>query len=463
MAKSKKAAQDKDDEPKIGLIKRLADEITKTDHFARDAGRKLYVYSNGGFYTPYGQHYIGRLVKSLLISWELTDAWSSNLSKEVAEYILVDAPELWDKPPQNIINLKNGLYNLEEGKLNKHTPDHLSPIQIPISYDPEATCPAWEKFVSEVFPEDAQDLAWEIPAWLMTPDTSIQRSILLTGEGANGKSTYLTAVSNFIGQSNMSNMSLHKIESDRFSVARLVGKLANICSDLPSAHLSGSSNLKAITGGDRITAEYKFRNSFEFTPYSRLIFSANHPPRSEDSSHAFFRRWLVVPFLRTFEGKEEIPRDVLDACLADEKELSGVLNKALAVLPCLRKQGFTESDSMKAAWNDFRSATDPLIVWVERNTIKGADVFIVKADFYSAYVTDCEIGGRIAPTQNSFGRTITKLFPEIKEGQRTIKVKNKQGVEKSKVVWAYIGIRLKTEDEIDEEEYDSQVLTLYNR
>ena len=47
-------------------------------------------------------------------------------------------------------------------------------------------------------------------------------------------------------------------------------------------------------------AEYKFKDSFEFVPYARLVFSANHPPKSQDASPAFFRRWLVVPFERTF-------------------------------------------------------------------------------------------------------------------------------------------------------------------
>src|SRR4029434_3780586 len=97
-------------------------------------------------------------------------------------------------------------------------------------------------------------------------------------------------------KTNSSALSLHKLESDRFAVARLYGKLANICPDLPSEHLAGTSIFKAITGGDVITGEYKFKDSFDFVPIARLVFSANNPPRSQESSQGFFERWFVIPF-----------------------------------------------------------------------------------------------------------------------------------------------------------------------
>ncbi len=99
-------------------------------------------------------------------------------------------------------------------------------------------------------------------------------------DGANGKSTYLRGVMAFIGKRNISAVILHKLENDRFSAARLIGKLANICPDLPGSDLTGTSVFKAITGGDPLMAEYKFKDSLEFAPYARMVFSANHRPRA---------------------------------------------------------------------------------------------------------------------------------------------------------------------------------------
>ena len=156
-------------------------------------------------------------------------------------------------------------------ELRDHDPAFLSPVQIPVTYDPSADCREWDKFVSEVFPEDAQELAYELAADLITPSRSSQKALLLLGEGSNGKSTYLRAVGAFVGSTNAAGVSLHKLESDRFATARLMGKLANICPDLPSTHLTETSVFKAIVGGDDLHAEYNYAESLEFQPYCRLV------------------------------------------------------------------------------------------------------------------------------------------------------------------------------------------------
>ena len=150
-----------------------------------------------------------------------------------------------------IINVKNGLLNVETGQLEPHTPNHLSPIQIPVHYDPKATCPETEKFVVRVFPPGAVDLAWDIYGHLMVPDTSMQKSFLLSGDGGNGKSTWLAALTAFLGRENISTISLQDLADTRFHGAELVGKLANICADLSGKQLAETGVFKKITGGDR--------------------------------------------------------------------------------------------------------------------------------------------------------------------------------------------------------------------
>ena len=233
-----------------------------------------------------------------------SDAWSRRLAEEAIEYIRVGAPQLLERPSLDEINVRNGILNVSTHQLRAHDPDFLCSVQLPVAFDAAATCLAWERQITETFPEDAAQagIAWEIIAWLMTPDTRIQKALLLLGEGGTGKSTFLRALTEFLGEENVSNLPLHKLETERFSAARLVGKLANICADLPSTHLETSSIFKAITGGDRIAGEYKYGPGFDFTPFARLVFSANQPPRSRDASNAFYQRWTVLPFDRAFEG-----------------------------------------------------------------------------------------------------------------------------------------------------------------
>ena len=99
-----------------------------------------------------------------------------------------------------------------------------------------------------------------------------KKAILLLGAGGNGKSTYLSLIVRFLGKINVATIPLHRLEVDKFSVSRLVGKLANICADLPSEHLAGTSTFKALTGGDTLSAEYKFKDSLTWTRLPGLSF-----------------------------------------------------------------------------------------------------------------------------------------------------------------------------------------------
>jgi putative DNA primase/helicase len=240
-----------------------------------------------------------------------------------------------------------------------------------------------------------------------------------------------------VGKNNISALSLHELEGDRFAKAVLLGKLANVCPDLPSAHLSETSVFKAVTGGDELSAEYKYGDKFNFRPFAKLVFSANEPPRSDDSSHGFFRRWQVIPFSRTFQAgaRGTIPRIQLDAMLADPTELSGVLNKALEALVVLRQRGdFTQSESMTAAWRDFKRATDPLSVFLDAYTVDDVDGFIIKEILIDLYSRQCFAAGRRMMTHKAFGAALKAARKDVElDKTRTIA---------GRVRGVYLGIRL---------------------
>ena len=165
----------------VGLTKKLADEIELVERFARDAGEKLYVFKDG-VYRAEGR-VIHRYTQTLLEDWGLSGRWSSHRAEEVTQYIQTRSPQLQERPPLGCLNLKNGLLDLDTGELLRHSPEFLSSVQLPVAYDPGATCPQWEKFVKATFPEDAVEVAFEIVAWLMIPDLSLQTAVLLIGSG----------------------------------------------------------------------------------------------------------------------------------------------------------------------------------------------------------------------------------------------------------------------------------------
>jgi putative DNA primase/helicase len=361
--------------------------------------------------------------------------WSRALTQEIIEFIRLDVPELPEQPSTELINLRNGLLNVRTWELFAHSPDFLSTIRIPITFDRNATCPAIDKFIGEVFSDDATALAWEILGDLLTPDRSVQKAICLLGEGGNGKSAFLELATNFVSTENVCHLSLQRLEADRFASARLYGKLANICSDLPGERLSSTATFKALTGCDRITAEIKYRDSFEFTPFARLVFSANRLPGSNDGSQAFFDRWLIVPFANRFRHtRSEIPRNVLQARLHAPWELSGALNKALDGLKRLRNRSrFTEPKECRALLRKYQASSDSLAAWLEEHTTAAEDAVIPQSELHQAYARHCRQIHRHTASMQLFGRRLRALRPHVGTAQRTIAGRR---------TWVYRGIIL---------------------
>jgi putative DNA primase/helicase len=401
-------------------ISRVAQAIAGADRFARDASGELYVFRSG-FYQPTGDQYIKRRVKELAIRWRSQEHWSSYLAREVSEYIRADARELWPAPPTDLVNVENGLLDVTTLELRPHSPNHLTSIQLPVRYDLEADCSVWLRFVEQTLPKDAVEIAWEIPAWAMTPESSIQKAVALTGEGGNGKSVYLAGLTAFLGRRNVCAVSLHQLETDRFAAARLVGRLANICPDIPNQRLASTAMFKALTGGDVIQGERKYRDAFEFRPHAKLIFSGNQLPASDDPTHAFHRRWLIVPFEKTFDPgcSTTLPREELDAMLAAPKALSGLLNLALDALPRLRSRGFTLGASIQAALDEFRSVSDPLVAWLDQNVRDALTGEIPKRTLIDAYKRDCSTAKRPLMTDTAFGRALRRARPDVSDCQVT--------------------------------------------
>jgi P4 family phage/plasmid primase-like protien len=422
-----------------GLTRELADAICAAAHFARGVDTRLFVYQDGA-YRPTGDRYVEREVKRLLLEWKRSRSWTSHRVSEVEKYILADAPDLWTRPPLDTLNLTNGLLDVASLDLREHSPAFLSSVQLPAAFDPEAECPAWDAFMIAIFPEDALGLALQLPGWLALPEMRHQKAVLLVGAGGNGKSTYLNSLTGFLGRANVSNVPLHRIEADRFAAAGLVGRLANICADLPSDELVGTSMFKAITGGDPIPAERKFRDAFEFAPFARLIFSTNALPRSKDATSAFFDRWHVIPFERQFRGDStERDQGEIVAELTAPAELSGLLNRALVVLPLLRSGGLLMPESVRQAGLEMRELTDPLAVWLDKYTVTGGEAFVTKEALLSAYNRANMRTGRPVTTMTGLTQALARLRPSVQVAQRLVAGKMAR-------VWLGLGLNEEGDD-----------------
>ena len=344
------------------------------------------------------------------------------------------------------LNLKNGLLNIKTKEFKAHTPELLSTVRIPVKYDPEAKCPEINKFLSEVLYERNIPAVEEMIGYCLYPEYIIQYWFLLHGKGANGKTTLLAVIVKFLGSENVAAVGLQDL-NQRFAAASLYGKLANICADLSSADLKSTHNLKALTGGDLINAEEKFKKPFPFVNFAKLIYACNQIPLTEDKSRAFYRRVRIIPFPNTFTGNDA-DKNLLDK-LTTEEELSGLLNLAIAGLNRLLENGdFTGSTSADETKERYEQASNTVYNFFHDCITEDPEYYIVKIKLIEAYRRYCE-------TKDFTHRSAKEFIKEMKALTKMEDERKTIGTGRPRV---WLGIKLKEECE---EGFDMGDITNY--
>jgi len=337
-----------------------------------------------------------------------------------------------------ILNLENGLYDIWHGKLEPHNPEFLSTIRIPVIYENQAECPQVSQFFSQVLKKQDVPVLEELFGYCLIPDYQIQRAFLFTGDGANGKSVMIELFKAFLGTDNCANLPLQTLENHRFALSNLFGKLANLYADIPSTPMRHVGVFKMLTGGDTMGAEKKYQDTFSFNNHARLIFSSNKPPRVDEDTLAFWRRWLMIDFPNKFEGANQDTG--LLGKLTKESELSGLLNLALQGLKrLLSANHYSHEQSSDEIASRYQKASDSLFAFVEDVCQENPDAWISKDDLYTAFIAYCDEENIPRIGKEAFGRAIKNATNVHVTSQR-----HRIG---SMTVYGWGGIQIKTLEE----------------
>lgn len=355
-------------------------------------GMNLHRYSDGSYISD-GTQFFKKLCQELLEE-------ESNRSR-IEEALYWVKNETYIDPSKNInpndglINVKNGLLNYKTGELLPHNRERLSTIQFPVHYDPKANDPIIMEFIKSIVPEDTIETILELIGYCLVPTTKYEKAVMLTGSGANGKSTLVNMISALLGKGNVSNVPLQELENNRFKSAQLYGKMANIFADLPNLNLNKSNIFKSIVTGDSISAEFKGKDSFDFRPFAKLIFSANEIPSTQDITDGFFRRWILIPFPNKFTPDKADPN--LSQKLTTPQALSTLLNYAIQGLNRLEtNHHFTEGETISAMLEQYKKESDTVKAYIDDNCIIGwgdLGYSISTVDLFESYEKWCKENG----------------------------------------------------------------------
>ncbi|MEM1589704.1 MAG: phage/plasmid primase, P4 family [Candidatus Bathyarchaeia archaeon] len=402
------------------IAARMAEEIMKKHKIVTHMDTEvMYIYA-GGVYLPYGEQKIREFVQQEL--GELATTHYVNEALECVRRSTYVPAEIFNSPPPHLVCVENGLLNIETLELLPHTPDLIFLSKLPVKYDPNATCPNILKFLEEVVPDEIdRTVLIEFIGYCLYRRYPIHKALMLVGGGNNGKSTFINLIKLLLGSQNVACRSLQELCSDRFAMADLYGKLANLFYDLPGSAIADTGPFKALVGGDTVKGEMKFKSAFFFENYAKLIFSANQIPRvSSDHSDAFFRRWIIINFPNTFEG-EKADRNILKK-IATPEELSGLLNLAVCHLRDLITRGdFSYSKTTEEIRKEYIRRSDPVGAFVMDILAYDPGWAVEKQALYAGFCEYCRREKMIAPNPETFYKHLQKHIEFAEERIRTEK------------------------------------------
>jgi putative DNA primase/helicase len=302
------------------------------------------------------------------------------------------ASDKWDRDPW-LLNAPGGVVDLRTGELLAH--DRALAMTKMATASPNGDCPTWRQFLATVTAGDAELQAYlrRVIGYGLTGATTEHALFFLYGTGANGKSVFVNVVSTVLGDyattAPIDMFMATTGERHPTDMAGLRGARLVTAIETEQGRRWAESKLKALTGGDRITARFMRQDFFEFTPQFKLVIAGNHKPAIRNVDEAMRRRLHLIPFTMTIppsQRDQKLPEKLL-------AERDGIL--AWAVDGCRQWQriGLKPPAAVAAATEEYFEAEDSLGRWLDEKCERGPNLTETSAALFAAWKVWAEANG----------------------------------------------------------------------
>lgn len=316
-----------------------------------------------------------------------------------------------------LINLQNGTFEITtdtQGLREYRRADFMTHV-LPFEYRQDAAAPIFRVFLDRVLPDaESRRVLAEFVGYVFVRGLKLEKALLLYGGGANGKSVFFDVLRALLGEQNASSYSLSSLTDSKngYYRAMLANKLVNYTSEIHSkleAHL-----FKQLVSGEPVEARLPYEKPFILTDYAKLIFNANELPRDVEHTHAFFRRFLIVPFTVTIPEAEQ-DKQLAEKIIRDE--LPGVFNWVLGGLKRLLVQGgFSECKAADDAVGQYRRESDSVAMFTDELGYKPSpDHHEPLGDLYKDYKSFCADDGFRALGKTNFSKRLQAAGYEVRK------------------------------------------------
>jgi putative DNA primase/helicase len=327
-------------------------------------------------------------------------------------------PESFDQHPY-LLNTPTGVLDLQEGKLLPHDPSLRLTRMTTAPYDPDADCPTFRRFLSEIFAGNERLIAYvqRLLGHTLIAGNPERTFIVLWGLGMNGKSTLVEAVAYALGDYAQETPpeTFLALDGDdvrpRNDLARLYAARLVTASEAKNRAKLDAAVVKRITGGDRIAARFLFREFFEFTPQFVPILRTNFKPRVAGDDQAAWDRLRLVPFT------VRIPPERQDRRLLEKlkAEASGILKWLVEGCRIYLERGLEDPPEVLEATARYRAEVDDLYRFLEERTERAPDASVQASVLYQAYKDWAQQEGAEPVEAKRFGEAMLNLGYERHE------------------------------------------------
>lgn len=367
----------------------------------------VYVY-NGAYWKQLSKddlkYFLGEV--AIKFGYPEIDAKHHLFKDELLKQFVTQAhlPTPEHDPDKILINLKNGTMEFICGKwkLKPFDAKDFLTHQLLFRYDPGATCNLFDTYLQKVLPDnDSRLILQEFCGFIFTK-LNLEKCLILTGGGSNGKSVFFNVLTALVGIENTLTYSLGLFNHE-YNRARLTNVLLNYSSEKGTD--LNVETFKALISGEPLQAREPYGKPFSINNKVKFIMNCNELPKETESTEAYFRRYIIIPFDVKISEKE---RDINLAEKIISNELAGVFNWLLIGLERLIKnKKFTESEKVNNALVEFKRQADNVALFIDEFGYKaGTQIKRSLAELFRDYKNFCYENGYKPFGKNNFSKNL---------------------------------------------------------
>lgn len=339
----------------------LSEIINQTSNIIVTQQNDIFIYDpKDGCFVKKDKQEIDAYISSYLTPKQRLKTRPSDITD--ARKTLCNIPEIRSElndDHDTLVNCKNGVFDIDSGKLLEHNIDYRFSRCIQASYDPHAKGDVFQDFINDACCGDKEliELVQEVLGYAFSFSSCIKTAMVFYGPHDTGKSCILRLITNICGTQNVSNVNIQDYSNPCFA-ARIKGKALNIAPDLPSYIIKDISTFKSmVSGEDSITTKELYKNPQSTPCKTKHLFGANQFMQldrrlTRQNIEAFMNRLLFIPFMN-----QKAPED-MNRSLSKElfEERDHIFTWAMQGLIRLYKNNwcFSKCRQSEAILNEYR-------------------------------------------------------------------------------------------------------------